>query len=50
MASIPPQNAAASEVLGVPADQVGLAIAIGKPTSAWKPEEKKQIAQTFWVE
>jgi nitroreductase len=50
MGSIPPQNAAASDVLGIPADQVGLAIAIGKPTSAWKPEEKKQIAQTFWIE
>jgi nitroreductase len=50
MGSLPPQNTAAGEVLGIPADQVGIAVAIGKAAASWKPEDKPQIAQTHWIE
>jgi nitroreductase len=49
MASGPPQNAAASEILGVPADQLGLSVGIGKALDSWKPDPKEQISQVIWV-
>jgi hypothetical protein len=36
----PPQNAAASELLGVSADQLGLAVEIGKPIDSWRSDPK----------
>jgi nitroreductase len=50
MASGPPQNSAASELLGVPADQLGCSVGIGKALDSWKPDPKEQISQIYWIE
>jgi nitroreductase len=50
IASGAPQNAPTSELLGVPADRLGVAVGIGKPLDSWKPDPKEQIAQVDWVE
>jgi nitroreductase len=50
MASIAPQNAAVAEILGIPANQVGISVGIGKVVASWKPEEKGVIPQVKWIE
>jgi nitroreductase len=50
MGSNEPQNAAVSEILGVPPKQLGLSVGIGKAKPSWKPDAKQSLTQVKWVD
>jgi nitroreductase len=50
MGSNTPQNAATSEILGVPPNQLGLSVGIGKAKPSWKADAKQSLTQVKWVE
>jgi nitroreductase len=50
MATGPPQGAATAELLGIPQEQLGLSVGIGKALDSWQPDPKDQISQVHWIE
>jgi hypothetical protein len=50
MGTIAPQNAASAEILGIPANQVGISVGIGKAAPACAPAPKATLPQVKWIE